>query len=266
MNSELKKQMEIFIERAQYFAFLAARIRACRMTIEDSKLNKNLSFPPGAKYIRQIAKESVFPECFRYWENKDLSSEESLYLLETGPEKIQSLSNSKSGSFKIMEQFCICIFLMYMNYAESNDLKALYNDGKNYPVDLKEFKENLSSNPFVKMTFETDALGKQLETKFEKMEGYWIAKFERKKASQKGWEKKERGRQERLQKIKDMVEKEGTLEGSEYVVSRAKWDLEFENAFNDPHVSDKTKRNYRKELEKIFSSSYNKEITIILRK
>jgi len=266
MNSGLEKQFEIFTTKADHYVRLASSIRACRLTIKDAKLNEKLIFPPDNGLIKKMAKETIFPRCLHFIHKQLVPSKRLNYFLKTGPEKIQSLKIDRLSSFKKIEKFCIYISIMYMNYARSAELKWLYNEAKDSAEDIEIFWEQLSENEFIAMTHYTDALGKQLEAKFKQMEGYWVSQLVRIKASQKGWQKKSQQKQERLQKLKEMVEREGELKGSEFIVSRSKWESKFENIFGYNYVSDKTKRIYKKEIEKMLMSSYEKKIEIVLKK
>jgi hypothetical protein len=266
MSSELKKQMENFIKMADYYVLLASRIQAFRLAIRAVRSDENIIFPPNNESVQKIATETIFLRCLHF-AHKQLAPPKRLnYFLKVGSEKIQSLKIEKLFSFEKMEKFCIYLSIMYMNYARSDELKWLYNEFANSTVDIRIFSEQLSKNTFIAMTHNTDALGEQLEAKFKQMEGYWTSKLERIKASQKGWKAKSQMKQERLQRLKEMVERKAEKKGSEYFVSKSEWVKEFGNIFGYNSVSDRTRSTYKKELEENFTSSSKKKIKIVLKK
>ena len=257
--------MEIFIAKADRYVQIASHLHACRLTIENAKYCESPKLPPDNELVKKIAEETIFPRCLNYLRKQRVSSKRFLSLL-TDIEKIQSLQINNLNSFKILEEFAIKLSIKYMNYANSDELKELYNEVETSKEDIEIFEEQLSKNEFIALTHNADVFGKELETKYEQMEGYWTSMLERKKASRPGWQARSQKKQEKLRKLKKMFEQKGKLNDSDYIVSRSEWETEFEKIFGYNYVSDKTKATYKKELEQKFTSLHNKKIKIVLRK
>ena len=66
MNSGLKKQMEIFIAKADRYVQIASHIHACRLTIENAKYCESPKLPPDNELVKKIAEETIFPRCLNY--------------------------------------------------------------------------------------------------------------------------------------------------------------------------------------------------------
>jgi hypothetical protein len=261
--------MEGFANKANYYLLRAAYILSLAKIIRGSPSSKYKKIPPDNDFLQQIHQNEIIKLWTLFYNNKDQYEKDIDDFYRNGADDILNLQIGDPNSFEEMIKFCFCMTGLSLKHANSDGLRKLYHYAEygNGSVDTPEtIEEKISNNEFMVAVRKTYEIQRLLDSKFRQMEGYWTAKFGRKLASQKGSQVRTKKKQRRVLRLKEKMEQNGKLTNGNFEIDRSKWERYVEEVFGYNYVSEKTKKAYRNEIEKLFSSEYNRKIQIILKK